>query len=322
MKQILLIEPDRNIQEETCAFLHDVGYKVIGVNEGSSGIQKALEFSPDIILCDSDLPGLSGYEVFNTLQQINSTAIIPFVFLMSKASYEDIRAAMSLGADDYLVKPYEYNNLQKLIETRLEKQEKLINIADEKFHTLMENSNTGIFIYQDEKISYVNKKFCDIVTYSKRDLVGMNMVNIIYKDDIHYVIDRISRCFKGIHKDIDVEFRAISGNQKLIDVSLIGNTLNIRGKKSIVGTLKLNDCVLPEKQAFTPEKPPVELTKREQEILYFICHGLSNSEIGEKFNISERTVEGHRANLLNKTSCKNSVCLAIFAVKYGFYSLQ
>ncbi len=322
MKRILLIESNQDILDETSFFLSNKGFQVVGVSDGSSGIQKALEFSPDIILCDSEVAGLSGYEVFNTLQQINSTAIIPFVFLMSDASNDDIRAAMSLGADDYLIKPYHCDDLHKLIETRLEKQEKIITLADEKFHTLMEHSNTGIFIYQDEKISYVNKKFCDIVAYSKKELVGMNLVNIIYKDDIHFVIDKISRCFKGIHKDVELEFRAISGNQKIIEVTLAGNTLNIRGKKSLIGTLKLNAKMQPENQAFTPQKTSIELTKREEEVLYFICEGLSNTEIGKKLNISERTVEGHRANLLHKTSCRNSVCLAIFAVKYGFYCLQ
>ncbi|HKL07379.1 MAG TPA: response regulator [Bacteroidales bacterium] len=322
MKRILLIEQNKNILDETSEFLQNKGFNVACVSNGSSGIQKALEFSPDIILCDSEGSGLSGYEVFNTLQQINSTAIIPFVFLMNDASKDEIRAAMNLGADDYLVKPFNSDDLLNLIQIRLEKQEKIINLADEKFHTLMQNSNTGVFIYQDEKISYVNKKCCEIVAYSERELLGMNLVNIIYKDDIHFVIDKISRCFRGIHKDIEIEFRAIRGDQQIIEVAMTGNTLNIRGKKSLIATLRLNTDSQTRKKPFIPQKTPVELTKREEEVLNLICEGLSNTEIGKKLNISERTVEGHRANLLSKTSCKNSVCLAIFAVKYGFYSLQ
>ena len=319
MKKILLIEADSQTLKETTEFLQKNNYDVVVTSEGTAGIQKALEFLPDIILCDSEIPGLNGYEIFNTLLQINSTAIIPFVFLMNKATNEDVRAAMNLGADDYLEKPFDQNDLLKLIEIRLEKQEKIMGLADEKFNTLMEYSNDGVFIYQDEKLSYVNKKFCDMMSYSKRELVGMNLVNIIYKDDIHLVIDKISRLQKGIHKDIQTEFRAIIGDQKITKFVLNGSSINVKGKKSIVGTIKIKE----ENNigGFIPQECDINITQRESEILNLICKGHSNTEIAQELNISDRTVEGHRANLLNKTGCRNTASLAIFAVKYGFFQI-
>lgn len=319
MKKILLIESDLKLLAHTQEFLSNKNFEVIATSEGTSGIQKALEFLPDIILCDSDVPGLNGYEIFNTLLQINSTAIIPFVFLMNKASNEDVRAAMNLGADDYLEKPFIPGDLLRLIEIRLEKQEKIIGLADEKFNTLMEYSTDGVFIYQDEKLSYVNKKFCDFVSYSKRELIGMNLVNIIYKDDIHLVIDKISRLLKGIHKDIQTEFRAISGDQNIITFILSGSSISVKGKKSIIGTVKLKEDV--HTGAFIPQKSDLNITQREKEILQLICEGYSNAEIAIKLNISDRTVEGHRANLLNKTESRNTASLAVFAIKYGFYQI-
>ena len=136
MKKVLLIESDNKLLEQTGEYLTSKNFEVIVASEGSIGIQKALEYLPDIILCNSDVSGLNGYEVFNTLLQINSTAIIPFVFLMNKATNEDVRAAMNLGAADYLEKPFQNNELIKLIETRLEKQEKIIGLADEIIQVL------------------------------------------------------------------------------------------------------------------------------------------------------------------------------------------
>jgi len=319
MRKILLIGSDDNLLKKTSEYLTNANFDVITATEGASGVQKTLEFMPDLILCDTDTSGLNGYEIFNTLQQINSTAIIPFVFLMNKVSNEDVRAAMNLGVDDYLEMPYELHQLLKLVEIRLEKQEKIIGLADEKFNTLMEHSNDGIFIYQDEKLSYVNKKFCDFVAYSKRELIGMNLVNIIYKDDIHLVVDKFSRCLKGIHKEILVDLRAISGNQKIVNITLSGSITNFNGKKNIVGSIRpVNNL---EKEFFSPRKSEINITSREKEILELICEGNSNSEIAQQLNISDRTVEGHRANLLNKTESKNTASLAIFAVKYGFYKI-
>ncbi|MCB2194777.1 MAG: LuxR C-terminal-related transcriptional regulator [Bacteroidetes bacterium] len=320
MRKILLIESNKQLLDKTIKFLTDNNYNVIVTTEGTAGIQKALEFLPDLILCDSEVPGLNGYEIFNTLLQINSTAIIPFVFLLNQATNEDVRAAMNLGADDYLEIPFNNNDLLKLIEIRLEKQEKIMSLADEKFNTLMEHSSDGVFIYQDEKLSYVNKKFCDLMSYSKRELIGMNLVNIIYKDDIHLVIDKISRLQKGIHKDFQSNFRAITGDQKISNFILSGNSINVNGKKSIVGTIKLQEENT--NQGFVPKECDIKITERESEVLELICLGYSNSEIAKELNISDRTVEGHRANLLNKTGSRNTASLAIFAVKYGFFQIK
>lgn len=320
MKKVLLIESDKQLLDKTTECLTGNNYEVIITTEGTAGIQKALEFLPDIILCDSEVPGLNGYEIFSTLLQINSTAIIPFVFLLNQATNEDVRAAMNLGADDYLELPFQNSDLLKLIEIRLEKQEKIMGLADEKFNTLMEYSSDGVFIYQDEKLSYVNKKFCDLMSYSKRELIGMNLVNIIYKDDIHLVIDKIGRLQKGIHKDIQTDFRAISGDQQIKSFILSGSSINVNGKKSIVGTIKVKDENLTK--GFIPQECSIKITERESEVLELICNGYSNTEIAKELNISDRTVEGHRANLLNKTGCRNTASLAIFAVKYGFFQMD
>jgi len=58
-----------------------------------------------------------------------------------------------------------------------------------------------------------------------------------------------------------------------------------------------------------------ELSEREREILLLICKGLSNQEIGDQLFISKRTVDKHRANILAKTSCKNTANLVVFAIK-------
>ncbi|RBL90172.1 response regulator transcription factor [Chitinophaga flava] len=64
---------------------------------------------------------------------------------------------------------------------------------------------------------------------------------------------------------------------------------------------------------------PIELTKRETEVLQLICKEYNNTEIGETLFISARTVEGHRNNLLAKTGRRNTAGLVLFAVKFGIF---
>lgn len=71
-----------------------------------------------------------------------------------------------------------------------------------------------------------------------------------------------------------------------------------------------------------PEKPArsglnVRLTKREKQVLEYICKGFSNAEIADKLGLSQRTIDGHRSRLFDKTGAKNSPNLVLFAVKNG-----
>jgi DNA-binding NarL/FixJ family response regulator len=66
---------------------------------------------------------------------------------------------------------------------------------------------------------------------------------------------------------------------------------------------------------------PVELTRREKEILQLICKEYSNAEISEKLSLSIRTIEGHRNNLLVKIGCKNTAGLVRFAIKYNLFDI-
>jgi DNA-binding NarL/FixJ family response regulator len=66
---------------------------------------------------------------------------------------------------------------------------------------------------------------------------------------------------------------------------------------------------------------PIVLTDREKETLKLICQEFTNAEIGDQLNISIRTVEGHRNNLLAKTGCKNTAGLVVFAIRYEIFNL-
>lgn len=73
----------------------------------------------------------------------------------------------------------------------------------------------------------------------------------------------------------------------------------------------------------TPEGAPADdtLSAREQEILVAVCRGLSNQEIADRLFISKRTVDKHRANILEKTGCRNTAHLVAYAIKRGWVEL-
>lgn len=84
----------------------------------------------------------------------------------------------------------------------------------------------------------------------------------------------------------------------------------------------IKDCVVSDKKKTKPVYFDNHLSERESEVLTLICKQYNCVEIAEKLFISTRTVEGHRSNLLLKTSCKNSAGLVVYAIQNGVVSLE
>ncbi len=122
MEKILVIEDEAIIRENIAEILRISGYESLQADNGFVGVQQILEHKPDLVICDVMMPRLNGYQVLETIRKSSETATIPFIFLTAKASPEDIRKGMSLGADDYLTKPFSRDELIGAVESRLEKQ--------------------------------------------------------------------------------------------------------------------------------------------------------------------------------------------------------
>ncbi len=123
MKKILLIEDNPAMRENTAEILELASYEVSTAENGKDGVRKAHECKPDIIICDIMMPEMDGYGVLRILSKNPNTAGIPFIFLTAKAERTDMRKGMSMGADDYLTKPFEDVDLLDAVETRLKKSQ-------------------------------------------------------------------------------------------------------------------------------------------------------------------------------------------------------
>ncbi len=122
-RKILIIEDNTDVRETTADMVELANYEVITAKDGTIGVKKAIQYIPDLILCDIMMPGLSGYDVFKALHEDNKTKSIPFVFLTAKSERGDIRKGMNMGADDYLTKPFEEKELLDTISSRLQKND-------------------------------------------------------------------------------------------------------------------------------------------------------------------------------------------------------
>jgi CRP-like cAMP-binding protein len=123
MKTILVIEDNAQMRGNIAEILALASYQVVQAENGRQGILQARQTRPDLILCDIMMPELDGYGVLHILSSDSSLAEIPFLFLSAKADAADFRFGMSLGADDYLTKPFDDLTLLNAVELRLKKGE-------------------------------------------------------------------------------------------------------------------------------------------------------------------------------------------------------
>ncbi len=108
---ILAIDDDKFIQKVITRSLQSETISVRTADDGESGIAEATQRVPDIILLDVEMPGINGYEVCDRLRSLDATKDIPIVFLSSHSSLIERMQGYEVGGDDYLVKPFEKENL-------------------------------------------------------------------------------------------------------------------------------------------------------------------------------------------------------------------
>jgi CRP/FNR family cyclic AMP-dependent transcriptional regulator len=121
MKTILLIEDNDDIRNNTAEILELSNYKVIVAEDGKIGVEKALEHTPDLIICDIMMPVLDGYGVLHAVHKNERIKNTPFIFLTAKTERGDFRKGMELGADDYITKPFDGTELLNAVDSRLKK---------------------------------------------------------------------------------------------------------------------------------------------------------------------------------------------------------
>jgi signal transduction histidine kinase len=139
MKKVLVIDDTQEIRMIITESLNLYGFTTLAAEDGLTGIKVAREQSPDLIICDINMPNLDGYGTLTALRENDSTATIPFIFLSGASDKLNMRRGMELGADDYLTKPFTHKELMAAVNTRLEKQAEFQRHSDKKLDELRGN---------------------------------------------------------------------------------------------------------------------------------------------------------------------------------------
>ena len=188
----LFIDDARIMSVLYTAAMNKVGVEVKVLTDSLLALEAIDSFQPDVIVTDLYMPGCSGLELAAMLQQNDSMADIPILFLSSETDIQFKMAAFESGADDFLHKPVNETVLQLAVLTRARRGRELRHSRQEsrRFHEHLKRIGMAIDKHNivsiadlAGNITYVNQRFCEISGYSADELLGFN--HRIVKSDVH-----------------------------------------------------------------------------------------------------------------------------------------
>jgi len=138
MAKILIIDDDQEICRVLSIGLQRVGYNVRVAANGEEGLAVAAEMNPDLILCDLDMPGLTGQEVVAALRRDGRLGEIPFIFLSACIERNQIRKSMNMGGDDFITKPAPWLDILAAVKARLDRRQKQVQQREQEFKKAVE----------------------------------------------------------------------------------------------------------------------------------------------------------------------------------------
>jgi DNA-binding NarL/FixJ family response regulator len=131
-KKLLLIDDDPNLILLVKDYLEFRGYEVITAENGREALEVLDSQSPDMIICDVMMPEMDGYSLVSTIRSQAKHSWIPVLFLSAKGQSQDRVKGLNIGADVYMVKPFEPEELVAQVESSLKQASRLIQHKDSK----------------------------------------------------------------------------------------------------------------------------------------------------------------------------------------------
>ncbi len=186
--KILIVEDDPDVAEMLTAYFRSQEYEVFTVNWGEDGVRSALQVGPDLAILDIRLPDIDGYEVARRMRSDRRTADIPIIFLTEKRDRADKLQGLELGADDYITKPFDVQELRLRVRNALKRvsQGSLTNpvtglpegtLVDEKLSEVLGKDGSSVLFVSIENMSVFREAYGFVASDDVLRAVSLMIVN-------------------------------------------------------------------------------------------------------------------------------------------------
>lgn len=212
MKKILIVEDDPRIAQNIRRGLSDEGYDTRVAYEGLEGRQLALQHPFDLVILDINLPGLNGYEICRSLRKAKPH--LPIILLTALGEIEDKVEGLKHGADDYLVKPFDFRELNARVAAcfrrlgliQVPTQDEILRVAD-----LEINVTTKLVLRADTPIELTAREFA-LLEYLARNqgrvVSKLDLAERVWSHNFDTGTNVVEVYINYLRKKIDRDFEA------------------------------------------------------------------------------------------------------------------
>lgn len=225
--KVLIVEDEASIREFEVTYLRDAGYTTIEAADGQTAIELFGREAPNLAIIDINLPKMNGLDVCKTIRK---TSAMPILIVTAKGSDEDEVAGLSMGADDYIKKPFNPNVLVARVKALLRRHDKTKPLH---FKGLVIDPETMLVTRNGETIPLTTTRFNLLLVlayHPKAVLSRAQLVDRIYSDPSeHFVYDRtIDAHIKALRQAIETDPK----NPKFIE-TVFGSGYRFNGEPEI-----------------------------------------------------------------------------------------
>ncbi len=189
-KKLLLIDDDPNLILLVKDYLEFRGYEVIPASNGRVALDIMKEFTPDLIICDVMMPEMDGYTFVETLRSDMNSDWVPVIFLSARGQTADRVRGLTTGADVYMVKPFEPEELVAQVESSLRHTDRLLQMQSVGLQPVLQiDRDIELTPTENRVIQYVakgmsNREIADTLGVSQRTIES-HVSNMLGKTGLH-----------------------------------------------------------------------------------------------------------------------------------------
>lgn len=227
MKKVLVVDDEKAIVQMLSMNLKSLGYNVIAAYDGYEALDILNYEKVDVILLDIMMPDMDGIEVCNRIKSNPETRVIPIIMVSAKTQIEDKVLGLNNGADDYLIKPFDIQELRSRIDAAIRQVETIRNQQSnlKKGNISIDLNNFRVLCASNElDLTITEFKILSELLKTDKALNKDFLTNLIYGNDLFQNKRVLDVHIRNLRKKLESN----GSNCKIITLRGIGYTLEIQ----------------------------------------------------------------------------------------------